>query len=83
MGGHGRVGRRYQGRVLQLVTGASGLDDYEWGVTLLSDDLAAIKEIVYEMRFDEVTASYARFGPFLVGLTCDPADLPERLGLVG
>ena len=83
MGGHGRVGRRYQGRVLQLVTGASGLDDYEWGVTLLSDDLAAIKEIVYEMRFDEVSATYARFGPFLVGLTCDPADLPERLGLVG
>jgi hydrogen peroxide-dependent heme synthase len=81
MHGHGKVGRRYTGRVLQLVTGATGLDDFEWGVTLLADDLAAIKEVVYDMRFDEVTASYGRFGPFLVGLTCEPADLPARLGL--
>src|SRR6266508_2450370 len=81
MHGHGRVGRRYTGRVLQLVTGATGLDDFEWGVTLLADDLAAIKEVVYDMRFDEVTASYGRFGPFLVGLTCQPADVPARLGL--
>jgi peroxiredoxin len=81
MHGHGKVGRRYTGRVLQLVTGATGLDDFEWGVTLLADDLSAIKEVVYDMRFDEVTASYGRFGPFLVGLTCAPADLPERLGL--
>jgi hydrogen peroxide-dependent heme synthase len=83
MGGHGKVGRRYSGRVLQLVTGATGLDDHEWGVTLLADDPTAIKEIVYEMRFDEVTAGYGRFGPFLVGLTCAPADLPARLGLAG
>jgi hydrogen peroxide-dependent heme synthase len=81
MHGHGKVGRRYSGRVLQLVTGSTGLDDFEWGVTLLADDLSAIKEVVYDMRFDEVTASYGRFGPFLVGLTCDPAELPERLGL--
>ena len=50
---------------------------------LLADDLTAIKEIVYEMRFDEVTAGYGRFGPFMVGLTCQLADLPARLGLVG
>jgi hydrogen peroxide-dependent heme synthase len=50
-------------------------------VTLLADDLSAIKDVVYDMRFDEVTASYGRFGPFLVGLTCDPPELPERLGL--
>jgi chlorite dismutase len=81
MGGHGKVGRRYTGRVLQLVTGSTGLDDFEWGVTLLADDLSAIKEVVYDMRFDEVTASYGRFGPFLVGLTCDPSELPDRLGL--
>jgi hydrogen peroxide-dependent heme synthase len=81
MHGHGKVGRRYTGRVLQLVTGATGLDDYEWGVTLLADDLTAIKEVVYDMRFDEVTASYGRFGPFLVGLTCQPADVPARVGL--
>jgi peroxiredoxin len=81
MHGHGKVGRRYTGRVLQLVTGAIGLDDFEWGVTLLADDLTAIKEVVYDMRFDEVTASYGRFGPFFVGLTCQPADVPARLGL--
>jgi len=82
MGGHATVGRRYQGRVLQLITGATGLDDHEWGVTLLADDLTAIKEIVYEMRFDEVTAAYARFGTFLVGLVCSsPAELAQRLGL--
>jgi peroxiredoxin len=81
MHGHGKVGRRYTGRVLQLVTGSTGLDDFEWGVTLLADDLSAIKEVVYDMRFDEVTAAYGRFGPFLVGLICDPAELPERLGL--
>jgi hydrogen peroxide-dependent heme synthase len=81
MHGHGKVGRRYTGRVLQLVTGATGLDDFEWGVTLLADDLAAIKEVVYDMRFDEVTASYGRFGPFFVGLTCRPADVPARMGL--
>src|SRR6266516_219639 len=81
MDGHGRTGRRYNGRVLQLVTGAVGLDDYEWGVTLLADDLTAIKQVVYEMRFDEVTALYGRFGDFLVGLTCTPAELPQRLGL--
>ncbi len=83
MGGHAQVGRRYTGRVLQLITGATGLDDFEWGVTLLADDIAAIKQIVYDMRFDEVTAVYGRFGPFYVGLTCPPEALPERLGLLG
>jgi peroxiredoxin len=81
MDGHGKIGRRYTGRVLQLVTGATGLDDFEWGVTLLADDATDIKDIVYEMRFDEVTASYGRFGGFWVGLTCTPAELPQRLGL--
>ncbi len=82
MGGHAKVGRRYAGRVLQLITGATGLDDFEWGVTLLAEDLTAVKEIVYEMRFDEVTAAYGRFGTFLVGLTCSPEELAQRLGLV-
>ena len=81
--GHGKIGRRYTGRVLQLVTGATGLDDHEWGVTLLADDLTDIKDIVYEMRFDEVTASYGRFGSFWVGLTCSPAEAAVRVGLVG
>jgi chlorite dismutase len=82
MGGHARVGRRYAGRILQLITGATGLDDWEWGVTLLADDLAAIKEIVYEMRFDEVSSRYAEFGPFFVGLVMEPRAAFERAGLV-
>ena len=72
MGGHARVGRTYAGRVLQLITGSTGLDDWEWGVTLLADDPVALKEIVYEMRFDPVSADYAEFGPFVTGLLLEP-----------
>jgi chlorite dismutase len=82
MAGHARVGRSYAGRVLQLITGSTGLDDWEWCVTLLADDPAVIKEIVYEMRFDEVSARYAEFGPFYIGLVLDPLDALERVGLV-
>jgi chlorite dismutase len=81
MAGHARVGRTYAGRVLQLITGSTGLDDWEWGVTLLADDPVALKEIVYEMRFDEVSARYAEFGPFLTGLVLEPADALARVGL--
>jgi hydrogen peroxide-dependent heme synthase len=81
MGGHARVGRRYAGRVLQLITGSTGLDDWEWGVTLLADDPVAIKDIVYEMRFDEVSARYAEFGPFCVGLVMDPPAAFARAGI--
>lgn len=81
MGGHARVGRSYAGRVLQLITGSTGLDDWEWGVTLLADDIVALKEIVYEMRFDEVSARYAEFGPFLTGLISDPAAVLDSVGV--
>ncbi len=81
MAGHARVGRTYAGRVLQLITGSTGLDDWEWGVTLLADDPAALKEIVYEMRFDEVSARYADFGPFVTGLVLEPAEALRRVGL--
>jgi chlorite dismutase len=81
MGGHARVGRTYAGRVLQLITGSVGLDDFEWGVTLFADDAVAIKEIVYEMRFDEVSATYADFGWFISGLLLEPADALGRVGL--
>jgi len=81
MGGHARVGRGYAGRVLQLITGSAGLDDWEWGVTLLADDPGALKDIVYEMRFDEVSARYAEFGPFLTGLVLDPPEALRRIGL--
>ena len=74
MGGHARVGRKYSGRVLQLITGSTGLDDMEWGVTLFARTTSEIKAIVYEMRFDEVSAHYAEFGEFFLGLQM-PLDL--------
>jgi peroxiredoxin len=74
MGGHMRVGRTYAGRVRQLVTGSTGLDDWEWGVSLFAHNPYDIKAIVYEMRFDEVTHTYGEFGPFYNGL---PLPLPE------
>jgi chlorite dismutase len=81
MAGHARVGQGYAGRVLQLVTGSFAFDDWEWGVTLLADDPVALKEILYEMRFDEVSALYAEFGPFVVGLLYEPAEALLRVGL--
>ncbi|MEO2109286.1 MAG: chlorite dismutase family protein, partial [Actinomycetota bacterium] len=83
MAGHAKVGRSYRGRVLQLITGSTGLDDWEWGVTLFTDDPATLKEIVYEMRFDEASATYADFGPFVTGLVMEPEQLVRRLGLQG
>lgn len=64
---HGRSGREFRGRVLQLVTGSTGLDDWEWGVTLFGRGPDDLKECVYQMRFDEASARYAEFGPFLTG----------------
>jgi chlorite dismutase len=81
MGGHARVGRKYAGRILQLITGSTGIDDWEWGVTLLADDPVALKDIVSEMRFDPVSARYAEFGPFVTGLLLDPAEALARAGL--
>lgn len=81
MEGHARVGRTYAGRVLQLITGSTGLDDMEWGVTLLAKTTSEIKSIVYEMRFDEVSAQYADFGDFLIGIRMDIPHLCERVGL--
>jgi chlorite dismutase len=79
MSGHAVVGRRYRGRVLQLITGSVGLDDWEWGVTLLADDPTAIKQIVYDMRFDAVSATYAEFGPFVTGLIMPSMELMRHL----
>jgi chlorite dismutase len=81
MGGHARVGRTYAGRVLQLITGSTGLDDEEWGVTLFARSTTEIKEIVYEMRFDEVSARYGEFGQFFVGLQLPLDALFRRLQL--
>jgi chlorite dismutase len=81
MGGHARTGRKYAGRISQLITGSTGLDDWEWGVTLMAHQLDAIKEIVYEMRFDEVSAKYGEFGPFFINLRASPNELWAHLGL--
>jgi peroxiredoxin len=81
MGGHARVGRKYSGRVSQLITGSTGLDDWEWGVTLMAHQVDALKEIVYEMRFDEVSARYGDFGPFFINMRMAPAVLWEHLHL--
>jgi chlorite dismutase len=64
---HGSSGRKFAGRVLQLVTGSTGLDDYEWGVTLFGLNPDVIKEVVYTMRFDKGSALYGEFGAFYVG----------------
>jgi peroxiredoxin len=81
MSGHARVGRKFAGRVSQLITGSTGIDDWEWGVTLMAHQVDALKEIVYEMRFDEVSARYGEFGPFYVNLRLPPAVLWEHLHL--
>jgi chlorite dismutase len=78
--GHGAVGRSFRGRVLQLITGSTGLDDWEWGVTLFGGHPDDLKACVYEMRFDEASALYADFGPFFSGMV---ADLDEVLAAGG
>jgi len=67
MQAHGLTGRKYAGRIQQIITGAIGLDAWEWGVTLFARDPLDFKRIVTEMRFDEVSAKYAEFGDFYVG----------------
>jgi hydrogen peroxide-dependent heme synthase len=81
MGGHARTGRTYSGRILQLITGSTGLDEYEWGVTLLAKDTIDVKSIVYEMRFDEVSARFGEFGDFYIGLQLPLDMLFERVCL--
>ena len=79
--GHARIGRTWHGKILQLITGSTGLDDWEWGVTLLAHDPMNIKGIVYEMRFDEVSAQFAEFGEFYIGLQLPLDEICRRLQL--
>lgn len=74
MQAHGTTGRRYAGKVQQVITGAIGLDAWEWGVTLFARDPLELKRLVTEMRFDEVSAEYAEFGAFYVGRVVGAAD---------
>jgi chlorite dismutase len=72
---HGTSGRKFAGRVLQVVTGSTGLDDFEWGVTLFAVHPDDLKEVVYTMRFDEASAVYAEFGRFYAGMVTPVEDL--------
>ena len=74
---HGMVGRRYAGKVQQIITGSIGFDDWEWGVDLFAPDPLVFKKLIYEMRFDQVSAVYAAFGQFFVGLRVPLAKLGE------
>jgi chlorite dismutase len=76
---HGMIGRRYAGEVRQIITGSIGFDDWEWGVDLFADDPLVFKKLIYEMRFDEVSAVYALFGTFYVGVRCPAAELGKLL----
>jgi chlorite dismutase len=76
---HGMVGRRYAGAVKQIISGSIGFDDWEWGVDLFASDPVVFKKLIYEMRFDEVSAVYALFGQFWVGLRCPAAQLASLL----
>jgi hydrogen peroxide-dependent heme synthase len=79
MNEHGMIGRRYAGEVKQIISGSIGFDDWEWGVDLFADDPLVFKKLIYEMRFDEVSAVYALFGHFYVGLRCLPGELGKLL----
>ena len=76
---HGMIGRKYAGAVKQIISGSIGLDDWEWGVDLWSDDPIWFKKLIYEMRFDEVSAIYALFGQFFVGIRVHSTELPQLL----
>jgi len=80
MGEHGLVGRRYAGEVRQIISGSIGFDDWEWGVDLFSDDPLVFKKLIYEMRFDQVSAEYALFGQFFVGVRVPASGLEKLLG---
>ena len=75
MRGHGMVGRKYAGRVKQIISGSVGFDDWEWGVSLFADDPLVFKKLIYEMRFDPVSALYGEFGAFFVGIRLQPSDI--------
>lgn len=81
MKGHATTGRKYSGKILQLITGSTGLDEHEWGVTLLAHDTYNVKAIVYEMRFDDVSSRYGEFGDFYIGLQLPLDELFRRICL--
>jgi peroxiredoxin len=78
---HGKSGRTFAGRIVQLVTGSTGLDEYEWGVTLFGVHPDDLKACVYTMRYDRASTHYAEFGPFITGMVADLPDVLRRVGI--
>ena len=76
---HGKSGRNFRGRILQVVTGSTGVDDFEWGVTLFATHLDDLKEVVYTMRYDEASAIYCEFGAFYTGLLDEPEVVVQQV----
>ncbi|GIP40718.1 putative heme-dependent peroxidase YwfI [Paenibacillus sp. J31TS4] len=81
MRSHGMIGRSYAGKVKQIISGSVGFDDWEWGVTLFAEDPLQFKKLVYEMRFDEVSARFGEFGEFFVGNLLDADKVNSLLKL--
>jgi len=79
MAEHGEVGRRYAGTVKQIISGSIGFDDWEWGVDLFAEDPLVFKRLIYEMRFDEVSAVYALFGSFYIGRRTPAVEIGKLL----
>lgn len=77
---HGASGRNFAGRVTQLITGSTGLDSHEWGVTLFAVSPEVVKEVVYTLRFDEASALYGEFGDFYVGYLDTPEAVLDTVG---
>jgi hydrogen peroxide-dependent heme synthase len=80
--GHGKTGRSFAGRVLQLVTGSTGLDDFEWGVTLFAVHPDDLKDCVHTMRYDEASSRFAEFGPFYTGMVAGLEDVLSEVGVL-
>ena len=78
---HGSTGRGFAGRILQLITGSAGVDDYEWGVTLFAQHPDDLKEVVYKMRLDHASAVYAEFGPFVTGVVGTVDEVLDAAGV--
>ena len=79
MFGHGAAGRKFAGRIVQVITGSTGIDDWEWGVTLFGVHPDDLKDCVYTMRFDEGSARFAEFGPFLTGMVAPISEVLAQI----
>ncbi len=78
---HGASGRKFAGRLVQLITGSTGVDDHEWGVTLFAEHPDDLKEVVYTMRYDTASALYGEFGTFYTGMVAELDDVLDRVGI--